>query len=266
MAIWGVSWWLPPKGIRTVAAPMVESNRSLRPFLLQTFRSPTMLFIFSPKVLPAHWGCQTDAFSMWAFWCFSAPLELRNSRLMSTMVAPFQTILSRFSSVTVATGVASRFSSPASAMNLSTSSGARATAIRSWLSLMASSVPSRPSYFLVTLFRSMNRPSASSPMATDTPPAPKSLQRLIIRQASSRRKSRCSLRSMGGLPFCTSAPQCSRLVWLWALEEPVAPPMPSRPVRPPSRTMTSPGAGHSRRTWLAGVAPTTAPISIRLAT
>ena len=30
--------------------------------------------------------------------------------------------------------------------------------------------------------------------------------------------------------------------------EPVAPPMPSRPVRPPSRTMTSPGAGRSRRT------------------
>ncbi len=34
----------------------------------------------------------------------------------------------------------------------------------------------------------MWRPSASSPMATETPPAPKSLQRLIRRQASSRRK------------------------------------------------------------------------------
>ena len=39
----------------------------------------------------------------------------------------------------------------------------------------------------------------------------------------------------------------------------------SRPVRPPSRMTTSPGAGSSRRTWLAGVAPTTAPISMRLA-
>ena len=47
--------------------------------------------------------------------------------------------------------------------------------MRSWLSLMASSVPSRPSYFLVTLFRSMYKPSASSPMATETPPAPKSV-------------------------------------------------------------------------------------------
>ena len=33
---------------------------------------------------------------------------------------------------------------------------------------------------------------------------------------------------------------------------PVAPPMPSRPVRPPSSTTLSPGAGHSRRTWFAG--------------
>ena len=33
---------------------------------------------------------------------------------------------------------------------------------------------------------------------------------------------------------------------LWLLEEPVAPPMPSRPVRPPSKITTSPGAGRSR--------------------
>ena len=50
---------------------------------------------------------------------------------------------------------------------------------------------------------------------------------------------------MGALPFCTSAPQWSRDSARVGLEEPVAPPMPSRPVRPPSRTMTSPGAGHS---------------------
>ena len=54
MAFWGVSWRAPPKGISTVAAPMVESNRSERPFLLQTFRSPTMFFIFCSKVTPAH--------------------------------------------------------------------------------------------------------------------------------------------------------------------------------------------------------------------
>ena len=47
--------------------------------------------------------------------------------------------------------------------------------------------------------------------------------------------------------------------------EPVAPPQPSRPVRPPSRMTTSPGAGHSRRTLAAGAAAMTAPISMRLA-
>ena len=70
---------------------------------------------------------------------------------------------------------------------------------------------------------------------------------------------------MGALPFWTSAPSFSMDSTLWALEEPVAPPMPSRPVRPPIRMILSPGAGHSRRTWLAGVAPTTAPTSMRLA-
>ena len=184
-----------------------------------------MCFIFWPKVMPDHWGCQTVPFSIWTFWCFSAPLELRNSRLMLTMDTPFQTMFRRFSSVTFATGVASRFSSLARAMNLSTSSGARATAMRSWLSLMASSVPSRPSYFLVTLFRSMYRPSASSPMATDTPPAPKSLQRLIIVQASSRAEQALQLALDGGVALLhlgtAGAPGCPAL---WALEEPVAPP------------------------------------------
>ena len=220
---------------------------------------------FCSNVAPANWGCQTWPGRMCASAWRSAPLEFRNSRERSTMVLPFQTSRIRFSSVTVATIVASRFSSAAYFIKVSASSGATATAMRSWLSEMASSVPSRPSYLRVTLFRSMCRPSASSPMATDTPPAPKSLQRLIRRQASSRRNRRCSLRSMGALPFCTSAPQVSRLVSLCALEEPVAPPTPSRPVRPPSRMTTSPGAGSSRRTWLAGVAPTTAPISMRLA-
>ena len=39
----------------------------------------------------------------------------------------------------------------------------------------------------------------------------------------------------------------------------MAPPMPSRPVRPPRRITTSPGAGTFRRTLEAGAAPTTAP-------
>jgi hypothetical protein len=83
------------------------------------------------------------------------------------------------------------------------SSADTTTAIRSWDSEMASSVPSRPSYFLGTVLRSTSSPSASSPTATDTPPAPKSLQRFIIPAACGLRNSRWSLRSSGG---CPSAP------------------------------------------------------------
>ena len=184
---------------------------------------------------------------------------------MSTMVLPFQVMVRQPWSVTVATTVASRFSWSASSMNRGASWASTTTAIRSWDSLMASSVPSRPSYFLGTWLRSMARPSASSPMATETPPAPKSLQRLMRREASGLRKRRWSFRSSGALPFCTSAPQVSREAVVWDLEEPVAPPQPSRPVRPPRRITTSPGAGRSRRTLAAGAAAITAPISMRLA-
>ena len=130
---------------------------------------------------------------------------------------------------------------------------------------MAISVPSRPSYFFGTAFRSISRPSVSSPMATETPPAPKSLQRLIIWVTYGSRNRRCNLRSSGALPFCTSAPQDSKDSMVWDLEEPVAPPQPSRPVLPPSRMTTSPGIGASLRMLLAGAAPSTAPISILFA-
>jgi len=49
---------------------------------------------------------------------------------------------------------------------------------------MASSVPSSPSYFLGTAFKSISSPSASSPIATDTPPAPKSAKN-VRREAPS---------------------------------------------------------------------------------
>ena len=264
MAWTGVSWRAPPKGMTTVAAPMVESNHSLIPFLLHTLRSVTTARSFSSRVPVWVRGAMADFFTRAAA-CFSAPLEFRKSRDRSTMRLPCQSMVRRGASVTTATLVASRFSRWAMAIKALASWGASTTAIRSWLSLMASSVPSRPSYFLGTASRSMARPSASSPMATDTPPAPKSLHRLMRAVAAGSRNSRWSFRSSGALPFWTSAPQVVRLSLLWLLEEPVAPPQPSRPVRPPSSTMTSPGAGTSRRTFFAGAAPTTAPISIRLA-
>ena len=250
---------------------MVQSNFSTRPRWEQAFRSsrapiqrPSSSSSRTFPVLKGHpfsLGAAMRALVDWG-----APLVSRNLRERSAMVRPRQVMRRRGSSVTRATTVASRFSSAASRIRASTSPGETTRAMRSWLSAMASSVPSRPSYFLGTTSRSMTSPSASSPMATLTPPAPKSLHFLMSRQVSGRRKSRWSLRSIGGSPFCTSAPHFSMLCSVWALELPVAPPMPSRPVRPPTSTTTSPGTGSSRRTWARGTAPTTAPISMRLAT
>ena len=124
------------------------------------------------------------------FACWVTPFVLRKSRLRSTILSPLQVISSLFSSVTTATTVASRFSSFESAMNFSTSFLSRTTAILSCDSEIASSVPSSPSYFFGTLSRSILSPSASSPIATETPPAPKSLQRLIILATSALRNKR----------------------------------------------------------------------------
>ena len=248
----------------TLPAPIVESNRSARPRLEHTFRSAARARYVSAKLpfffISAAFGAETRALAF-----FGAPFVLRNARERSTMRFPFQSIVMRPSSVTVATMVDSRFSSLASAAKRSASAAATTTAMRSWDSLMASSVPSSPSYFFGTALRSMRRLSASSPTATLTPPAPKSLQRLMRRAASGLRNRRWSLRSSGALPFCTSAPQVSIEFVLCDLEDPVAPPQPSRPVRPPRRMTTSPGAGVSRRTFFSGTAPTTAPISMRFA-
>ena len=119
-----------------------------------------------------------------------APAVSMNERSMSTIVFPRHFITMRFVSVTVATTTALRFSAFAASMNFCTFSLRTTTAMRSWLSLIASSVPSRPSYFLGTASKLMSRPGASSPTATLTPPAPKSLQRRIIRHASLLRKRR----------------------------------------------------------------------------
>ena len=190
----------------------------------------------------------------------------RNARLKSTMVFPRQVRTSLGLSVTVATVTASRFSSLAYPKNVSTSFGSTTTAILSWDSEIASSVPSRPAYFFGTLSRSIRSPSASSPIATETPPAPKSLHFLISLETSGRRNILWIFLSVGALPFWTSAPQTSMDASVCTLEEPVAPPIPSRPVRPPRRMITSPGSDVSRITFFLGAAAITAPISILFAT
>ena len=56
MAMLGVSWVLPPKGMSTVPAPIVESKRSERPLLEATLRSVTRLRMRSGTVAPSHVG------------------------------------------------------------------------------------------------------------------------------------------------------------------------------------------------------------------
>ena len=164
-------------------APIVESNLSIRPFCEQMLRFDIIDSQRSAVSASLLSAAKTGA-GIEISVCFSAPFELRNSLVRSTIVLPHQFILSLGSAVTLATIVASRFSFAASAINFSRSLFAITTAILSCDSEIASSVPSRPSYFFVTASRLIESPSASSPIATETPPAPKSLQRFIIEVTS----------------------------------------------------------------------------------
>ena len=157
-------------------------------------------FTERPLFLQQHFSFSAGAFAITLVY-FGAPLEFKNARERSTIFFSLQNITSLGSSVTSATAVAMMFSLSAACMNFSTFSFATTTAILSWDSLIASSVPSKPSYFFGTRSRLIFSPSASSPIATDTPPAPKSLQRLIMRVTSPSRNSLWIFLSSGGLPF-----------------------------------------------------------------
>ena len=106
------------------------------------------------------------------------------------MTLPRHLITSRSESVTSAIFTARRFSLAAAAIKFSVSFARTTTAMRSCDSEIASSVPSSPSYFFGTASRFISRPGASSPTATETPPAPKSLHLRIIRLTSLFLKSR----------------------------------------------------------------------------
>ena len=185
---------------------------------------------------------------------------------ISTILLPLQYILNLSLSVTSATTVDSKFSSSANFINLSTSLASTTTAILSWDSDTASSVPSNPSYFFGTLSKSISNPLHNSPIATDTPPAPKSLHLLIIFAASGILNNLWSFLSVGALPFWTSAPQVFIDSVVCSFDEPVAPPTPSLPVLPPNRITTSPKVGSSLTTFSLGAAAITAPTSILFAT
>ena len=180
--------------------------------------------------------------------CLDAPFELRNSRLTSTIVIAAPGHDGRVALLGDGGDDRRPRGSPRPHSDeefVDILRQRRRTAMRSWLSEMASSVPSRPSYFFGTRSRSMSQAVRELVRwRPNTPPAPKSLQRLISRQASLAAEE--ALRSCARRARCPSAPRRRRsrcFDTVWALEEPVAPPMPSRPVRPPSRMIASPGSG-----------------------
>ena len=97
MAIAGVSWYLPPKGMITLAAPIVESNISPSPLVLHTLSLPIserMAPLTSP---PSRYTFAvgegvfrysvTLSFTT-AFWRCFTPFVFRNSRFNSTMQRP----------------------------------------------------------------------------------------------------------------------------------------------------------------------------------
>ena len=260
----GVNWYLPPKGINTVLFPIEASNISAKPIWLATFASCNTVF---KSEFTASNGCSSYSFSQTStIWCWRTPFVSKKARDISTIVSPRHFMTKRFVSVTSATLIASKFSLYASSLNFSKSLASIHTAIRSCDSLIANSVPSKPWYLTGTASKLIFKPSASSPTATLTPPAPKSFAFLINFVQVGFLNKRCNLRSIKAFPFWTSLEHFSKLVSLCSLLEPVAPPIPSRPVAPPIITMISPACGCSRFTCDLGAAPTTAPTSIRFAT
>ena len=228
--------------------------------------TPTLFLFCCIFLFPSKYSCIPFGFSIFAFAIFTVPFVFKNSLDRSTISFPLQYIFILGSFVTFATTVDSIFSFSASFWNFSTSFSSITTAILSCDSDIASSVPSNPSYFFGTLSRFISNPSASSPIATETPPAPKSLHLFISVVTSGFLNNLCIFLSSGAFPFCTSAPHVVSDALLCAFDEPVAPPHPSLPVLPPNRTTTSPGSGTFLFTFFFGAAPTNAPISSLLAT
>ncbi len=136
--------------------------------------------------------------------CLEQPLVLRKSRETSTILTPFQVMHRRFLSVTVATTTASIFSLAAAAIKASTSFADNDShAFLRFANRQLRAVQPLV-FFRHGIPRLISSPSASSPMATLTPPAPKSLRRRIRRVTSAVAEQPLHLRAPPA--DCPSAP------------------------------------------------------------
>ena len=262
----GVNWLIPPNGINTVLAPMVESNLWTNPDFTVTFKSVNIFnHLFSKLLMSVFLENNFGSVTHTLVSC-KAPFVFKNSRLISTIASSFQIIFKRGVLVTFATIVASKFSSNANWINFLAFAFSKTTAILSCDSLIANSVPSKFWYFFGIALRLISIPSHNSPIATLTPPAPKSLHLIIIFETVGFLKNLWIFLSSTGLPFWTCEPHVRIEVFSWTLLLPVAPPIPSLPVLPPNKITTSPGFGVFLTTLAIGAAAITAPVSKRLAT
>ena len=111
-------------------------------------------------------------------------------------------------------------------------SGGTATTIRSWASDSQISHGARPGYLSGTAVSSTSAPtpSAISPTADDSPPAPQSV--IAVQRWSAPVSTSISSFSVTGSPICTLAPATSPVVASIVALENVAPRMPSRPGAP----------------------------------
>ena len=125
-------------------------------------------------------------------------------------------------------------------------------AILSCDSEMANSVPSNHEYLVGTLSKSISSHLVNSQIATETPPAQKSLHFLTNLVNLGSRNNLDNFLSSTGLPFCTSAHRLATDVESCGLDAPVAHQIPSLPVFHQIMMTLSPAFGLSLLIWDAG--------------
>ena len=101
--------FLPPKGMRTVAAPMVESKRSERPLLDATFKSETSASMRSKRLVPCQAGCQVCLGRIWDCLMLRSTVGCEKLRVTRSTITSLRHVMrTRFSDVTSAITVASK--------------------------------------------------------------------------------------------------------------------------------------------------------------
>ena len=170
---------------------------------------------------------------------------VRNSRSMSNMGSPSQNRRVRFSLVVLAIGVAMTSHIWKMPRTSSTFSGLHVHIMRSWDSDTQISHGASPGSFSGTRSRSTSAPQpasrAISPTTQLSPPPPRSFMP-VMRCLALTSKHACMTGSfVMGSPSWTAPLESSSDVAVRSAEAKLTPWMPSRPVRPPMRIMTSPG-------------------------